>query len=150
MSHSYTNLLYHLVFGTKGRLPLIDPPLRSDLFGRLGWIIKQVGGVPLRINGMADHVHLLVKLRPDVAVSKVLCDLKARSSGWVHRRRPDPAAFAWQTGYGAFTVGPSQVDRVSGYIDRQEQHHATEPYDVELRSLLRKAGVEIDEETFWD
>jgi len=150
MSHSYTNLLYHIVFGTKRRVPCIDLALRPDLYSRLGLIIQQHGGIPLRINGTADHVHILAKLRPDVPVSDVLRDLKARSSGWVHRRRMDLADFAWQTGYGAFTIGGSQKGQVTRYIDRQEEHHAKLPFDVEVSSLMRRAGIEIDEETFWD
>jgi hypothetical protein len=85
-----------------------------------------------------------------LTVSEVLRDLKSRSSGWVHHKRPDLKAFVWQTGYGAFTVGFAQVPAVTGYIDRQEEHHAAEPYDVEIRSMMRLAGLEIDEETFWE
>src|SRR5438105_1302500 len=99
VAHSYTNLLYHIVFGTKNRTPWIDQALREPLYGKLGGIIKDAGGIPLRINGIADHVHILAKLPPDASVSKVLCDLKSRSSGWVHRKRPDLDMFAWQTGY---------------------------------------------------
>jgi REP element-mobilizing transposase RayT len=150
MAHSYTNLLYHIVFGTKRREPWIDDALKSDLYAKLGGIIKDLGGIPLRINGVADHVHILAKLPPTVTVSDVLRDLKSRSSGWVHRNRPDLAKFQWQTGYGAFTVGGSQVPAVTGYIDRQEEHHAKEPFDVEIRAMLRRAGIEIDEETFWE
>ena len=150
MAHSYTNLLYHLVFGTKNRTPWIDQALKANLYAKLGGIIHDVGGIPLRINGIIDHVHILAKLRSDVTISDVLRDLKSRSSGWVHRKRPDLSMFAWQTGYGAFSVGFSQVPAVSRYIDRQEEHHAKEPFDVEIRSMLRRAGLEIDEATFWE
>jgi hypothetical protein len=131
-------------------MPWIDQTLQPDLCTKLGGVINEEGGIPLRINGITDHVHILVNLRPDISLSKVLSDLKSRSSGWVHRKRPDLSAFARQTGYGAFTVGISQAPAVSRYIDRQEEHHAMEPYDVEIRSMLRRAGLEIDEESFWE
>ena len=150
MSHSYTNLVYHIVFGTKRRTPWISPDIRPGLYGKLGGIVRDKGGIPLRINGVADHVHVLAKLRPDIPVSEVLRDLKSRSSGWVHRKYPALAAFAWQTGYGAFTVGLSQIDQVTAYIDHQEEHHAREPFDVEIRSMMRQAGIELDEESFWE
>src|SRR5437763_11144644 len=96
VAHSYTNLLYHIVFGTKRREPWIDEVLRPESYAKLGGIIQDEGGIPLRINGIADHVHILAKLRPDVTVSNLLRDLKSRSSGWVHRKRPDLGAFEWQ------------------------------------------------------
>src|SRR5262249_60096317 len=127
MAHSYTNLLYHIVFGTKERHPWIDAALRTDLYSRLGLIIQQTGGIPLRINGVADHVHILAKLRPDVAVSDVLRDLKSRSSGWGHRRRADLSKFAWQTGYGAFSGGLLQVEGGQRVIGPPGGAHGTKP-----------------------
>src|SRR5262249_7164570 len=102
MSHSFTNLLYHLVFGTKERQPWLDDSLRPALYAQLGAILKMEGGIPLTINGMPEHVHILCKLRPDHQVSKIVSDLKSRSCGWIHRTRDDLQHFFWQTGYGAF------------------------------------------------
>ena len=150
MAHSHTNLIYHIIFGTKRRTPWIATELRAGLYAKLGGIIRDKGGIPLRINGVADHVHILAKFRPDICVADVIRDLKSRSSGWVHRRRPDLDVFAWQTGYGAFTVGFSQIEQVTVYIDGQEEHHAREPFDMEVRSMLRQAGIEILEESFWE
>jgi REP element-mobilizing transposase RayT len=115
----------------------------------MGGIIKEKGGIALIINGVADHVHILAKMRPDRSVSQLLSDIKSRSSGWVHRTVPDRVRFAWQTGYGAFTVSQSQAGRVSQYIANQEAHHRQMPFKDELRGLLRKHGVEIDEELLW-
>jgi REP element-mobilizing transposase RayT len=100
MAHSFTNLLYHLVFSTKERQPWLEQSLRPALWECLGGIIKTEGGIPLIINGVEDHVHILTKLRPDKSVSNVLGDLKSRSSGWVHRTQPHLEAFTWQAGYG--------------------------------------------------
>jgi putative transposase len=98
---------------------------------------------------MPEHVHILAKLRPDHRVSEIVSDLKSRSSGWVHRTRQDLAHFAWQTGYGGFTVSQSQAKVVHQYIADQEEHHRKTPFDIEYVRLLRKNGAEIDEKTLW-
>jgi REP element-mobilizing transposase RayT len=129
VAHSYTNLLYHLVFSTKERQPWLNNAIRPAVFGCLGGI--------------------LAKLRPDRSVSHTLSDLKSRSSGWMHRTHPDLAAFAWRTGYGAFTVSQSQVEVVRTYIQNQEKHHQRMPFQDELRELLRRHGHEVDESLLW-
>ena len=149
MGHSFTNLLYHIVFGTKQREPWLDDNLRPALHGELGSILKKEGGIPLIINGMPEHVHILAKLRADHRVSEILSDLKSRTSGWIHRTREDLAHFAWQTGYGAFTVSQSQLDVVRRYIENQEEHHRKVPFNREYLELLRRHGVEITEQDLW-
>ncbi len=150
MAHSFTNLLYHIVFATKGREPWLIDSIRPELLKQLGILIKEEGGIPLIVNGMPEHVHILMKLRPDVTVSKIVGDAKSRSSGWVHRTQGELSMFAWQTGYGAFTVSQSQVPRVHQYIEHQEEHHRERPYVEEFRILLRKNGFDEDEEFFWE
>jgi len=149
MPQSYCNLLYHLVFSTKERQPWLRPELSSDLFPYLGGIIRGLGGVALAINGTSDHVHLLVRLRQKSAVEDVLRELKASSSGWVHKSRADSADFGWQNGYGAFTVSASQVDRVRKYILGQEGHHRRRDFKAEFVGLLDAHGVEYDERYIW-
>ena len=150
MAHSFTNLLYHLVFSTKERQPWLDADMRPRLFPYLGGLVREEGGVALIVNGVADHVHLLVKLRPDRAVADVLRALKAGSSFWVHKTFPDHEHFAWQTGYGAFSVSQSQVERVHSYIQRQEEHHRARPFRDEFTALLRAHGMQLREEEMWD
>jgi putative transposase len=150
VSHSYTTLLYHVVFATKYREPWLDETLRLQVYERMGAILKDEGGMLLRINGMADHVHLLVRLRPDHRVSDILRDVKARSSGWIHRTRADLQHFWWQTGYGAFTVSDSQSWLIKQYIDNQQIHHRHATLEQEIRSLYRQHGIEVDERTIWD
>jgi REP-associated tyrosine transposase len=150
MAHSYTNLLYHIVFSTKSRQEWIDDQLAPDLHAYLGRAVKDPGGIALAVNGVADHVHILAKLRPDKSVSQVLSSIKARSSGWIHRTRPELAVSAWQTGYGAFTLGPGQVPDVTRYIHNQNEHHRREPYDQELRKMLRRAGLDVEEPFYWE
>src|SRR5258708_4705187 len=123
MSDSYTNLLYHIVFSTKDRRPLITRESEPQLYEYVGGIIRSMGGISLALNGTEDHLHLLTKLRPDRALSYVLRDLKANATGWMHDVFPLLSDFCWQRGYGAFTVSPSNVEVVSRYIARQKEHH---------------------------
>jgi len=104
MPRSYTNLIYHIVFSTKNRQPLITLEREERLYEYIGGIIRGLGGILLIINGVEDHVHILAKLRPDKALSDVLRELKAGSSGWMHEVFPDASEFSWQNGYGAFSV----------------------------------------------
>ena len=146
MSKSYTNLIYHIVFSTKDRQPLITNQHKERLYEYIGGTIRGLGGILLAINGMPDHVHVLAKLRPDKAVAAVLRDLKANSSGWMHDVFPDLLEFKWQRGYGAFTVSASQIERVAKYIADQEMHHAKQPFRDEFVGLLKVNEVEFDEE----
>ena len=104
MSDSYTNLLYHIVFSTKDRRPLITSEIEPQLYDYIGGIIRRLGGICLELNGTEDHVHLLAKLRPDCALSDILRELKANATGWMHEVFPELKDFSWQRGYGAFTV----------------------------------------------
>ena len=149
MSKSYTNLIYHVVFATKGRRPTITPERQERLYEYIGGIVRKLGGVLLAINGMADHIHILVKLRPDRSVSDVMRDLKANSSGWMHDVLPDASDFSWQRGFGAFTVSTSQVEGVKRYIAEQQIHHAEREFQDEFVSLLRKNEVEFDSNYLW-
>ena len=111
MSDSYTNLLYHIIFSTKDRRPLITADHQSRLYDYIGGIIRGVGGISLELNGTEDHIHLLAKLRPDTALSDVLRDLKANASGWMHDVFPSLQDFSWQRGYGACSVTQSKYRR---------------------------------------
>jgi putative transposase len=141
---THTSLQYHLVFGTKGRLPRISPVWRSPLHAYMGGTIRRIGGIAHAIGGVADHVHLLVGLRATHVISNVLRDLKRSSSVWVHEE-VEAGDFAWQEGYGAFTVSPSNVPRVVRYIQQQEVHHRTRSFHDEYRALLEKHGIAFDE-----
>jgi REP element-mobilizing transposase RayT len=149
MSKAYTNLIYHFVFSTKDRRPIITADRQERLYEYIGGIIRNLGGIPLGINGVDDHVHVLSKSRPDKAVSDVLRDLKANSSGWMHDVFPDVAHFAWQRGYGAFSVSASQIEVVQRYIANQKVHHARQSFEDEFIALLRKNGVDFDEKYLW-
>ena len=149
MASTLTNLLYHLVFSTKGRLPLIGPDIEEPLYAYMGGILRNQGGKALEIGGMPDHVHILARLPARTAVSDILRALKSDSSGWMNRERPDDR-FAWQTGYGAFTVSESQVGKVRRYIRTQEEHHRGQGFETELVGLLERHGVDYDERFLFD
>jgi len=144
---SHTNLLYHIVFATKERAPLITNELRPRLHEYLGGIIKGLEGVPIEINGTADHVHILARLRPTIAVSEFMSKLKASSSGWA--KRQTRGRFAWQARFAAFTVSESQVDHVRRYIGTQEEHHRRHSFTDEFRSMLKANRLEFDERNLW-
>ena len=141
----YCQLFYHLVWATKNRQPLITGAHQSRLYDYIGGTIRELGGISLAINGTEDHVHLLVKLRPDRALSDVLRDLKANASGWMHDVFPGLKDFSWQRGYGAFTVSQSNVEKVRDYIARQKEHHQKKSFRDEFKELLQANGIEYDE-----
>src|SRR6266481_655315 len=145
MSDSYTNLLYHIVFSTKERRPLITPEYEVRLYDYIGGMIRKVGGISLELNGTSDHIHLLAKLRPDCALSDVLRDLKANATGCMHDVFPSLKNFSWQRGYGAFTVSQSNVEEVRQYIGRQKEHHQKVSFRDEFIQFLKANGIEYDE-----
>jgi REP element-mobilizing transposase RayT len=149
MAQSFTNLLYHIVFSTKNREPLISVEVESRLHAYLGGLVRGLEGIALEINGTPDHVHLLAKLSQNRAIKDVLRDLKADSSGWVHKTLPDQKSFGWQFGYSAFTVSESQIERVRQYIRNQKNHHHKMTFQEEVISLLRANKIDFDEQYLW-
>ena len=150
MPQSLVSLNVHVVFSTKNREPLIDRELAPRLYGYLGGIVRNTGSVLLAVGGVEDHVHLLVSLGRQSCVSDLVRDVKSNSSAWVHETFPDRARFAWQSGYGAFTVSVSLLARVREYIANQEDHHKKQTFQEEFREFLRRHGIEWDERYVWD
>ncbi|MEQ1606907.1 MAG: IS200/IS605 family transposase [Pyrinomonadaceae bacterium] len=144
---SHTHFLYQIVFATKDRLPLIRRESEHELYSYLSGIVKNCGGLSLEINGMPDHVNLLIRLGADLKFADFMRELKAGSSRWV-RQRFDPK-FSWQRRYGAFTVSESAADEVRRYIRAQKEHHRAQTFEDEYRGLLIKHGVEFDERYLW-
>ena len=145
MSQSFTNLLYHLIFSTKDRLPIITLDYQPRLYDYIGGIIREVGGTSLGINGIEDHVHVVTKLRPDKALSDVLRVLKCNASGWMHDVFPSLAEFSWQRGYAAFTVSQSNVEEVRRYVAGQKDHHKKISFRDEFIEFLKENYIEYDE-----
>ena len=150
MAHTYTDLLFHVIFSTKDCAPLLDAKFKPRLFPYLGGIIRELGGSALLINGPSDHVHILVSLSAKTALSEIVGKVKANSSGWVHREFTEKQAFAWQTGYAAFSVSHSQKESVLDYIAKQEEHHRKMSFQEELVRFLKKHEVEYEERYLWD
>ena len=145
MPGAWTQNFYHIVFSTKQREPLISADYEGRLYPFIGGIVRDLRGALLAINGMPDHVHLLVHYRPDVSHSDLLRHIKSRSSKWIHETFPEMRDFAWQEGYGGFTVSKSSVPAVQAYIARQKEHHQTQDFKSEFLELLRLHGVDFDE-----
>jgi REP element-mobilizing transposase RayT len=143
MSSTHLSLHYHIVFGTKGRVPLIVPEWRSRLHEYLGGTIRRMEGIPELVGGVADHAHLLVGLKATHRLSDVMRDLKKASSTWV-REEVGIRDFFWQDGYAAFTVGATALSGVKKYIQGQEEHHRVKTFREELVEFLEKAGIEYD------
>ncbi|HEV3167812.1 MAG TPA: IS200/IS605 family transposase [Isosphaeraceae bacterium] len=150
MATTFTNLLYHIVFSTKLRHPLITPALRTDLYAYLGGIIRGHGGTLVKVGGMPDHIHLVIQSQADIAVSDMLRQIKGSSSKWINNRRDSTTRFGWQTGYGAFSVSASQLESVVEYVEKQEEHHRKMTFQEELIKLLERHGIEYDERYLWD
>ena len=150
MGQSFASLHYHLVFSTKHREPLIDDVLQPRLYEYMGGILRNHNGVLLAAGGIADHVHLLVGLHREMAVAEAVKLVKALSSKWIHETFPDRQTFAWQTGYGAFTVSYSNMDQVKRYIANQKQHHRQRTFQEEFLAFLERHQIPYDKRYVWD
>jgi putative transposase len=145
MSHSFTNLLYHFIFSTKDRRPIITLDYQPRLYEYIGGIIRELGGISLGINGIEDHVHVVTKLRPDKALSDVLRVLKCNATGWMHDVFPTVDEFSWQRGYAAFSVSQAKLDQIRRYIAHQKEHHMTVSFRDEFIQFLKANEIEYDE-----
>jgi putative transposase len=149
MPHTSTNLLVHFIFSTKQRCALIKPEFEKNLHAYLGGIVRQIGGAALCINGTRDHVHLLVRIPANHSVSEIARLIKTNSSKWVHEGWPEHHVFAWQTGYGAFTVSESGMNAVQKYISNQQEHHKVRSFQEEFLAFLKKNRITVEERFLW-
>lgn len=150
MPGTYSQLLLHVVFSTKGRTAWISSEVAQRLYPYIGGIVRAEKGVLYDIGGVEDHVHLYLRWRTDGSVSDLMRTVKARSSKWVHDTFPSLAAFAWQEGYSVFSVSKSQQEAVKKYIAQQEEHHKKVDFKSELLRILRAHGIEFDEKYVFD
>jgi REP element-mobilizing transposase RayT len=145
MPSTYTALHYHVIFATKNREPCIGGDWRGDLHAYVGGILKGMEAHPLGVGGVADHVHVLVSMRPTVCLSDCVRELKKSATAWVRERYPQfQRRFQWQEGYSAFTVSASAREPVRRYIERQEEHHRKKTFSEELQEFLERSGVAYD------
>jgi REP element-mobilizing transposase RayT len=148
LSHTSGNILFHLIFSTQHRQPWIANTFREALFAYLGGIVRELRSTAVIVNGTADHVHLLLRVRPAQSAAEMARVVKANSSKWV-RAKWNPK-FAWQTGYGVFSLSESNVAPVRRYIARQEEHHKKQTFQQEFVAFLKKNNVAYDERYIWD
>jgi len=144
MANTYTQIHIHLIFAVQGRAALLPLPHAPELYRYITGIVSGQGQKLLAINGMPDHVHLLIGLRPDKALSDLVRDIKASSSKFLNERGWLREKFAWQAGFGAFSYATSQLPDVIQYIQRQQEHHAKRTFLEEYTLLLKRFEVEYD------
>ena len=149
MANTYTCLYYHIVFSTKGRVPYIQPAIAPRVWEYMGGVARAHKMTALQVGGVDDHAHALIMAPPTIAPSKIAQYLKADSSKWMHETFASLAGFAWQEGYGAFTVSKSAIPTVSAYIRNQPEHHRKCTFQEEYLEFLHKHGVEYDERYLW-
>ena len=151
MPQSLANVFVHIVFSTKHRYPfLADKYNRSEMHAYLGGTCNELECPVLTVGGVADHVYILCRFTRKLSISKVVGDVKRSSSKWIKTKGTLLTKFAWQNGYGVFSVGQSEVERVRRYIEGQEDHHRKKAFQDEYRSFLEEYGVEYDERYVWD
>ena len=150
MAQSLSRILLHLVFSTKNREPWINPDVRPALHAYLAGSVRALNAEAYRVGGVADHVHIACTLPRTVPVSKLLEEIKKSSSAWIKQQMPTCHGFAWQAGYGAFSLGQSQLDALIAYIDGQEEHHRKRTFKEEFVEFLKRYGVDYDERYVWD
>jgi putative transposase len=150
MPGTYSQILLHIVFGTKRRQMCITPDIADRLYPYMGGIVRAERGILYDIGGIEDHVHMYLRWRPDESLSNLMRAVKARSSKWVHETFPTLGTFAWQEGYSAFSVSKSQEDAVKKYIAGQVEHHKKEDFQTELLRFLMAHGIEFDERYVFD
>ena len=143
MSSTHLSLHYHVIFATKNHERLLAPAWRSRLHAYMGGILSSLETVPEIVGGFDDHIHILAGLRATHRLADVMREIKSASSRWVHEEI-GLANFAWQEGYGAFTVSPSQRESVQRYIAGQDEHHRTRTFQEEYLEFLQKSGVDFD------
>lgn len=150
MPQSLSYLLTHIVFSTKDRNPVLDATVRPALHAYLATVARNVDCECFRVGGVADHVHLAVRLSRTITMAQLIEELKTSSSKWLKTQSPALTTFSWQRGYGAFSVGPSDLNALLHYIDTQEEHHKTRTFQDEYRAFLKKYGIDFDERYVWD
>lgn len=150
MPQSLANLYVHLIFSTKDRVPFLTNQVRPDLHAYMATVLANLNSPAVLINSVADHVHILFNMGRTVTLAQVVEDVKKSSSKWVKTQGASFSKFAWQAGYGGFSVSESNAPKVANYIQNQEEHHRKKTFQEEYREFLTKHKIEFDERYLWD
>ena len=149
MVQTLVSLLVHMVFSTENRSNTIKSEVEPELHAYMGGVLKDKWCRALTVNGTANHVHLLVSMTKNLPLSSVVGELKKSSSKWIKTKGGQFRGFDWQDGYGAFSIGQSGVEALKEYIANQKERHKRQSFDAEFVQLLRKYGIEYNEEYLW-
>lgn len=150
MANTFSQIYIQYVFAVKGRQNLLQKPWRDQVFKYMSGIIKSKGQKPIIVNGVADHVHVFVGIKPEIRISDLVRDIKNNSSNFINDQKWTVGRFSWQEGYGAFSYSNSHIERVYKYILQQEEHHRKKSFKQEYLDLLQKFEVEYDERYLFD
>lgn len=150
MADTYTQIYIHVVFAVKGRDNLISTKWKEELYKYITGIITNEGQKLVAINGMPDHIHILIGLKPNAALSNMVRDIKANSSRFINERKWIAGKFEWQKGFGAFSYSHSQLTKVIDYIRNQEEHHRTKSFREEYIEFLNLFEIEFKNEFIFD
>ncbi|NIJ44911.1 REP element-mobilizing transposase RayT [Wenyingzhuangia heitensis] len=145
MANTYTQLYFHIVFAVKGRNNLIINKFKNDLYKYITGIVTNKNQKLIIINGMPDHIHILLSTKPNCNLSDLVRDIKANSSKWINENDFIPTKFEWQTGFGAFTVSQSNIKVVLNYIKKQEEHHKKKSFKNEYIDFLKAYEIDYDD-----
>jgi REP element-mobilizing transposase RayT len=149
MAQTLVCLRVHVVFSTKDRLPMITPEVEPELYAYLGGTMRNLDSHCLAAGGTSNHVHLLISLSKNMALSRLMEEIKKSSSKWIKTKGTALQTFGWQDGYGAFTIGESQVEAVQHYIAGQKGRHKKQTFEQELVALLTRYRVPYDDRYLW-
>jgi putative transposase len=150
MPSVYSQIYIQVVFALKGRQSLIQPSWEEELYKYISGIIKKKEQKLLAINGMPDHIHFLIGMRPSCSLSDLIREVKKSSNDFIKDRKFTKFQFNWQEGYGAFSYGQSQLDDIIGYIKNQKEHHATKTFKEEYVGFLKKFNVDYEDEYLFE
>jgi REP element-mobilizing transposase RayT len=150
MANTYTQIYIQIVFAVQGRLSLIKPEHKEELNKYITGIVSNQEQKLIAINGMPDHMHILIGMKPNVALSDLVRDIKANSSSFINKKRWVMGKFNWQEGFGAFSYSHSHLDTVIRYIQNQEQHHGKNSFKNEYLTLLRQFDIAFEEKYVFD
>jgi len=150
MAQSLSKILLHLVFSTKNRANIIPKEIENKLHAYLAGICRANDSNAFRVGGTANHVHIACTLPRTMTISQLLEEIKKSSSKWIKDQHTDCKNFSWQAGYGAFSLGQSQLETLINYIDRQHEHHHDMTFENELLKILQKYQIEYDEQYIWN
>ena len=150
MSQSLSSILVHLVFSTKNREPFITPAIETELYPYMAKILRELKSPSLAIDGTNDHVHILFSLARVITIADLVEEVKTSSSRWIKTKSREFRNFHWQRGYGAFSIGQSNVVSMKRYVQNQKEHHRRVTFQDEYRKFLSAYGIDYDERFVWD